>query len=560
MTIFRGVRKDQAPIKPMSNPFSKFVNMLLGRGPTGGPHKSVINYPVARTGALTPKEIDHISNSLKNGEELNCLPDFYWVLYTHADDEQIPSIGILRNLLATSAANLWKIDSLCRAKTSLEWTFDWSKVSPEILFPKGIVDSDKVWIYGFSSFHPSGFFREKATIGLAGLHSGEEIPFLIIRLNDWVEVVREKAKQSIEDRIAPSSAIHFLKSYPFLKRLENTGRGTHGIIIQKVTAQISLDRKIMDQGLVATDPETRRFSFEIAANSSMFELDDIKEALLREPVGTIRLYALRSVEKKISLPRDISFIHALIDDRFTPVQRLALDILCSRSMENTQNILKEKALSEKSGVRQTARYYLKKGDVADPAEIYRKALVERTGGALIGAIRGIGEVGEKQDADALKAFLQSHGINVLRSAIGSIASLDSEDMLSTLLPFVSDSRPGVSREAAQAVKSRCMEIDLDWLNGLARESSHLHVKKNIFKILLAADNWISLPFILEACSSENPTIRELANKGLERWLTESNRYFIQPTLEQKMKANSSLSKFSENVDQKMKRVLEFILR
>jgi len=544
----------------MSNLFSHFMNMLLGRGSSQAPQKFDTYYPVTRSGALTPKEIDHISNALKNGKELNCLPDFYRVLYNHADDEQIPSIGILKNLLSKSAANLWKIDSLCRAKTSLEWTFDWSKVSPKVLFPKGIDNSDKVWIYGFASFHPSGFFREKATIGLASIHSGEEIPFLIIRLNDWVEVVREKAKRAIEARISPSSAIHFLKSYPFLKRLENTGRAAHGTIVQRVTDLISLDREVMNQGLVATDPETRRFSFEIAANSSLFELDDVKKALLREPVGTIRLYALRSVEKKISLPRDNSFILELIDDRFTPVQRLALDMLCSRALENTQGILKEKILSEKSGVRQTARYYLKKVGPSNPAEIYRKALFERKDGALIGAIRGIGEVGEKKDVEALKAFLKSKSIKVLRSAIGSIASLDSEDMLNTLLPFVSDSRPGVSREASMAVKMRCMEIDVDWLNGLAHESSHLHVQKNVFKLLLSTDHWVSLPFILEACASENITIRELANKCLGRWVIESNRYFIQPTPQQKMRAKSLLSKYSENVDPKMKGVLEFILR
>lgn len=544
----------------MSSLFSHFVNMLLGRGSAQRPQSLGTYYPVTQTGVLTPKDVDYISNALKNGEELDRLPDFYWVLYNHADDDQIPSVSILRNLFSTSAANLWKIDSLCRAKTSLEWTFDWSKVSPEILFPKGIAEPDKVWIYGFASFHPSGFLREKATVGLAGIHSGKEIPFLIIRLNDWVAVVREKAKQAIEDRIAGSSAIHFLKSYPFLKRLEKTGRATHGPIVQKVANLISLDRKVMDQGLVDPDLETRRLSFEIVANSSLFDLDDIKKVVLREPVGTIRLFALRSVEKRLFLPQDRSFILALIDDRFAPVQRLALDMLCSRSLENTQDILKEKILSEKSGVRQTARYYLKKGNLTNPIEIYRRALVERKDVALIGAIRGIGEIGEKKDVESLKDFLQSKSIKVLRSAIGSIASLNSEDMLNTLLPFVSDSRPGVSREAATAVKMRCMEIDLDWLNGLAHESSHLHVQNNIFKILLSADHWVSLPFILEACASANPTIRELAKKGLERWLTESNRYFIQPTAELKAKAKAFFSKYSDSVDQKTKDILEFILR
>jgi hypothetical protein len=540
--------------------FSQLLKLLLGGSSSQRYRKIETHHPASQTGTPTPKTFDPISKALKGGKELDSLPAFYWVLYNQAGQDTTSSLENLKSILSVSPADLWKIDTLCRSKTSMEWTFDWSTVGPEGLFPKDIADSDKVWIYGFSSFHPSGFFREKATIGLAGIKSGDEIPFLIIRLNDWVEGIREKAKQAIEERIVPAFALHFLKFYPLLKRLENAGRDAHGAVVKKITTLISQDRKVMEQGLVAPDPDTRRLSFEIAANSSKIELGDVKDAIFEEPVGMIKLLALRSFENRVSFPEDSSFIHSLIEDRFAPIQRVALDILCSRSLENNQEILKGKIFSEKSGIRQTARYYLKKTSVANPAELYRMALVERKEAVLLGAIRGIGEVGDKEDVDLLVSYLQGTSIKILRSTISSISSLNPDNMPEILLPFVSDLRPGVSREAAAAVKKRCMEIDLDRLNGIAHASKLSHVQKNIFRVLLAADHWTSLPYILEASGSEYPTIPELAKKGLERWLIESNRYFIQPSTGQKGKAKLYLSRYSKNIDQKTKEVLEFILR
>lgn len=52
---------------------------------------------------------------------------------------------------------------------------------------------------GIATCHRSGFIREKAVVTLAECHSGTELPFLLVRLNDWIPQVR---------RIPPGSPRH----------------------------------------------------------------------------------------------------------------------------------------------------------------------------------------------------------------------------------------------------------------------------------------------------------------------------------------------------------------
>ncbi len=59
-------------------------------------------------------------------------------------------------------------------------------------------------LVGLASFHKSGYVRETATQQLALQRTGEELPFLLIRLNDWVSEVREVATKAVRARLEPS--------------------------------------------------------------------------------------------------------------------------------------------------------------------------------------------------------------------------------------------------------------------------------------------------------------------------------------------------------------------
>lgn len=78
-----------------------------------------------------------------------------------------------------------KIDLQMREKTSIEWSVAWRDIKPEdFLLPK-MTASEKRAVLIFASFHPNGYFREKAVKRLADYSLS--LPYILLRVNDWAE-------------------------------------------------------------------------------------------------------------------------------------------------------------------------------------------------------------------------------------------------------------------------------------------------------------------------------------------------------------------------------------
>ena len=87
---------------------------------------------------------------------------------------------------------------------------------------------------GMISFGSSGYTREAAVVLLAGDHSGMELPFLIIRLKDWVREVRGAAERAVVERIRPNYAEHFVRCLPLISILRGRKRSDHGGIFEVI--------------------------------------------------------------------------------------------------------------------------------------------------------------------------------------------------------------------------------------------------------------------------------------------------------------------------------------
>ena len=78
------------------------------------------------------------------------------------------------------------------------------KLSPVYRFPElkrgelgkvRVADRDAPFVLGLTSFHSDGYIREEALRRLALGRSGAELPFLLIRMNDWVKEIRLAARE-----------------------------------------------------------------------------------------------------------------------------------------------------------------------------------------------------------------------------------------------------------------------------------------------------------------------------------------------------------------------------
>lgn len=227
------------------------------------------------------------------------------------------------------------------------------------------------------------------------------------------------------------------------------------------------------------------------------------------------------------------------------------------------------ALSMNAGVRRAARLHMQAAAREEPAALYRKALSEGNGKALVGALRGLGEVGERQDAERIHPFLKHGRAMVARAAIRSLASLQASFLATLLAPLVMDARPRVSREAVLALKTRTAGLNPEKLNAARKASSLPHVRKHVLLLLFAIGHWESLPYILEALSeAERPgegaeaktEERRMAEKALARWILRSRSHFSEPGKALKERGADALARFGAVLDGKTRKTLEAILR
>jgi hypothetical protein len=67
-------------------------------------------------------------------------------------------------------------------------------------------------VLGLASFHRNGFVRQEAVRLLTTIVDGTELPFLLIRQNDWVQQISSEAQSAVEQRATENCLPHFVKS------------------------------------------------------------------------------------------------------------------------------------------------------------------------------------------------------------------------------------------------------------------------------------------------------------------------------------------------------------
>jgi hypothetical protein len=261
------------------------------------------------------------------------------------------------------------LDTQCRERTSLEWTHDWCKTDPEVLIPSNCSIPEKIIILGFASFHPNGYFREKAVIALSKINNPDSIPFLLIRLNDWVGHVRSISKESLWKLLTPEYATGFIKSLPLVTRLATCGRDNHKEFVASVELLISETKSALLYGITCIDPLIRRICFKIAITSEKFTDSEIVSFVKNEKSGQVRSFALKHCNNRITIDNCKELMSPFLNDTNTRARCLALDLYCKYFLGETMEMLCKQALSNNARVRETSIYYLKKAGV-EMSQIY----------------------------------------------------------------------------------------------------------------------------------------------------------------------------------------------
>ncbi len=132
-----------------------------------------------------------------------------------------------------NAARLIRLEEQFRQTTSVEWSINWKGISILPVLRQCVTEEQRIAFLGFGSFHPNGYYRQRCAEALAD-YPNVALPFLFLRLNDWVSPVGGAAQIACKTVLETCHTEAMLSALPYLQKAKAGSRSK-----QFVSEQIS---------------------------------------------------------------------------------------------------------------------------------------------------------------------------------------------------------------------------------------------------------------------------------------------------------------------------------
>jgi len=441
------------------------------------------------------------------------------------------------------------------------WGSGWFDMTPADLSFENRFGSDAGALLRLATCHPSGYVREAALKALQPTRDGSELPFVLIRVNDWVASVRDLAIGLMQVRAVPDYARHLVMALPLVIRLRSTQRTNHAQTIDAIVGVLRLpeSREALLKGTKAADRQIRRMAFGLAAEGGAQPVETLFKAALADDDPHIRLWAARDLAA--SMPDDALGValEALDSDRNMSVKREALELRLARRPESAKAKLLDSLCDRSAGIRSFCQYHLRTRFQHDPAVDYRNS-IDPKAARLPYALAGLAEVGEPSDIARVEAFLTDLRPGVRAAATRALGRLSKEPPIPPLFRAVQDESPSVSREGRDALRRIAFRVPVDDLRDAFRNSRHAHVRKHALSLLATADLWDGAPTLIAASADAQDNLRRMGRALLGAWLLRTNRVWLVPTGRQLEQIQGALTAHGASMDTRQRDQLTFMLR
>lgn len=472
----------------------------------------------------------------------------------HVDSKLIAAQSLARMLANLNYDDIVSIDGQMRQTTSMEWSIDWHKKSIEDFFSPKMTVVERRAIIIIASFNPNGFIREKALMMMKDYDN--TLPFIILRLNDWVIQVRQAAYKDYHEKMQKLNEGELLLALPFVEKLRWGSRGSNDeyikLFFEKLTSQEHQEE--LKSGLLSNDVRRRRICISALFDSSYTNISMAIKHLEHEPdpfLRSVLFTKLSSAGSQID-----SAARTMLQDKFHTNRRLALQYLYETKSEDVINISSALLLDRNVSVRALARNILQdKNNSFKFSSFYIKALDNST----VAAIAGLGETGHITDAHHIERYLRDNRIAVVRAALVSLMRLDSGKYKAVILEMLDDKRIGVVKTAQQLILKYQVQ-DYDLIKKIFVDTPYEYTKIKCAVILFSASKWNSLMFMLEAISCDSENVRCLAHQAIEKWIFTFNRSYVQVSLQQKESIKQLIQNLQDLLSDSTKRELLFTLK
>ncbi len=387
---------------------------------------------------------------------------------------------------------------------------------------------------GLLSFHGNGYTREGAIHALSSEQSGQELPFLLIRLNDWVSEVRDAAKKAVVARIRTEYVVHFIQCLPLIYRLQKQSRKDHRPLVDSIINLICSEEAhpVLQEAVLQGGRQTRRLALRLLVDHPSSDLLPFLEELLESRDPVIRLSAARELRTRLAGDSLLAVLERLIHDRLMPVRREALYGYANKFPELAQQYLREALLDSYKSIRETARFYLSKSGPIDFRAFYLSNLDAADEFKRAAATSSLGEVGKPEDAPRLSLLFQDASARVRRSAVRAVGRLNPEIFADQILEMLEDTKPVVAKAAREVFSARPDLLKPQQLWRMFERAQQHRTRHVIISLIRLLQWWDSAALLVSATGCGDSDAVKLAISYLEQWRGNNRRMTNKPTNQQ----------------------------
>ena len=419
---------------------------------------------------------------------------------------------------------------------------EWSRLTPPELQKWVGPGEPGILVLRLSSFHANGYVREAAVLRLALLKDGAELPYLLMRLNDWVPQVRAAALDAVVQRVRPDYVEHFVDNLALVVRLETVKRSDQGDVLPAISSLLALPsaRTPMIAAMRSRSATVRRASFRFLTRNSPDDLADLLTAALSVEDPTIRLWAARSALAEVRGDALRGVLDSLGSDPAALVRREALAAWADHFPGEAFDRLMAGVMDTSAATRAEARFWLRDRGV-EFAQIYRAALATDRPVRLASAVAGLTETGRPEDASALLPILSHHSPRVRRAAVRGLVWLAGERYLDVAFDALKDPARSVSSAARESLKPHVQALGGPRLWGLLDPSNPEHVRECGLRLLARLPKWDAVSYLLLASAESDEPLASQAREFLRRWDARFNDTQTTPSNAQLVRLNDALA-------------------
>ena len=493
--------------------------------------------------------------------ELSDIPYTFLLLYNNNDKTKLQSAEILNCIMSKlTSAQLIKVYKIFRNNNSYEWNYDWQYREPKDLLHALMSDEEKVTILGLCSFHPNGYFREKAIKALSKMRTGYEIPYFLIRINDWVKQVRDISKEKLAKYITPQYSASFVNYLPIVFRLRECSRDQHSDTVNSIISMLAREESsaALIKGLQSNDCKVRLCCYKIILKKRVLDNKRIINNLMKDTNSYNRLFVLRNIINEITSEEFTDIRHLLLNDKFAKIRIIALETMYKFKPEEAKLILEKSLFDRNQSVRQLSRYLLSRYDKYDFATIYRNSIQDNK--QLYASICGIGEIGNIYDSKIITEYLNSDIISIVKGAIKAISKLDFQGYKDKIIKILNDERAGISKAAKCVLYKEIDNFDGEKIYYIYKQAIYHHVKINTCVLLCSLSKWEAIKYIIELCADNDESISVIGQAALENWKQKFNRSFISPSEGQIKWLSKTLIDGYKSISDSDREFIEFSIR